>query len=98
MRLIPLSQGKSVIVDDADYPLNSDFKWFYRGNKDGTQGYAIRHAKIDGAITPEKPDNRKLNQHPQDEQNPNEHDQLRFNAKAGYDGCGVIRYGDCPGQ
>src|ERR1700722_410220 len=48
MQKIPLSQGKFVLVDDEDYPLISEFKWCYRGNKDGTQGYAVRHRKVNG--------------------------------------------------
>jgi AP2 domain len=48
MQTIPLTQGKLAIVDDEDYPHVSKFKWCYRGNKDGTQGYAVRHHKVDG--------------------------------------------------
>jgi hypothetical protein len=45
---IPLSQGQSVHVDDADYALLSDAKWSYRPERDGRQGYAVRHVKVDG--------------------------------------------------
>jgi len=48
MQNIPLSQGKFAIVDDCDYPLLSEFKWCYRSNRDGTQGYAVRHIKVEG--------------------------------------------------
>jgi len=47
MQTIPLSQGYVALVDDADYPLLSDFRWCYRGEK-GKQGYAVRHIKVDG--------------------------------------------------
>jgi hypothetical protein len=48
MREIPLSQGQAVLVDDADYPLLSEFRWCYRPERDGRQGYAVRHVKADG--------------------------------------------------
>ncbi len=48
MKEIELSQGEVAIVDDADYPLVADFKWCYRAERDGRQGYAVRHKKIDG--------------------------------------------------
>jgi hypothetical protein len=44
---IPLSQNQFAIVDDENYPLLSDFKWCYRGER-GKQGYAVRHAKVNG--------------------------------------------------
>src|ERR1700730_848573 len=47
MQQIPLSQGKFALVDDNDYPLLSEFRWCYRGEK-GKEGYAVRHAKVDG--------------------------------------------------
>ncbi len=47
MQQIPLSQGKFALVDDADHALLADFKWCYRGEK-GKEGYAVRHAKVDG--------------------------------------------------
>lgn len=43
MKLIPLTQGKSAIVDDEDYSYLSQFKWFYKKNKNG--GYAARTLK-----------------------------------------------------
>jgi hypothetical protein len=48
MRQISLSQGKLAIVDDEDYPLVKDFKWCFRGDSEGSGGYALRHIKIDG--------------------------------------------------
>jgi hypothetical protein len=48
MREIPLSQGQAVLVDDGDYPLLSEVRWCYRPERDGRQGYAVRHAKVEG--------------------------------------------------
>jgi hypothetical protein len=48
MAYLPLSQGKFVLVDDKDYPLLADFKWCYRAEKNGKQGYAVRHVRHDG--------------------------------------------------
>jgi len=48
MQQIPLSQGRFVIVDGADYPLLVDFKWWFRGERDSRYGYAVRHHKVDG--------------------------------------------------
>jgi hypothetical protein len=48
MQEIPLSQGQVALVDDADYPLLSDFRWSYRAERDGRQGYAVRHNRADG--------------------------------------------------
>src|SRR4051794_5542615 len=48
MQTIPLSQGQVALVDDADHPLLSDFRWCYRSERDGRQGYAVRHQKTDG--------------------------------------------------
>jgi hypothetical protein len=36
------------LVDDADHTLLSDFRWCYRPERDGRQGYAVRHVKVDG--------------------------------------------------
>lgn len=36
MPLIPLTQGKYAIVDDSDYALLNQWKWYYRS------GYAVR--------------------------------------------------------
>ncbi len=47
MQQVPLSQNKFALVDDADFPLLADFKWCYRGER-GKEGYAVRHAKVDG--------------------------------------------------
>jgi hypothetical protein len=35
-------------VDDADHPLLSRFRWFYRAERGGRQGYAVRHKKVNG--------------------------------------------------
>jgi hypothetical protein len=48
MQQIYLSQGQSALVDDTDYPLLSDFRWSYRGEPGGRQGYAVRHHKVNG--------------------------------------------------
>jgi hypothetical protein len=48
MQQMPLSQGQFALVDDCDYPLLSDFKWCYRPERNGRQGYAVRHVKADG--------------------------------------------------
>ncbi len=48
MQQIPLSQGQFAIVDDADFPLLSAFRWMYRAERNGRQGYAVRHHKVDG--------------------------------------------------
>jgi len=48
MQQIPLSQGMFAIVDDADFQLLSEFRWCYRAERDGKQGYAVRHVKTDG--------------------------------------------------
>jgi hypothetical protein len=48
MNRISLSQGQSVLVDDDDYPQLSGFKWSYRAERNGSQGYAVRHWKVDG--------------------------------------------------
>ena len=47
MQQIPLSQGKFALVDDADFPLLSEFRWCYRGEM-GKEGYAVRHARTNG--------------------------------------------------
>lgn len=48
MQQIPLSQGQIAFVDDHDFPLLSDFRWCYRAERDGKQGYAVRHVKVEG--------------------------------------------------
>lgn len=47
MQTIQLNQGRSVILDDDDYALLSDHHWCYRGERGGSQGYAIRHVKLE---------------------------------------------------
>jgi hypothetical protein len=48
MQEIPLSQGQFALVDDQDFPVLSDFRWCYRAERDGRQGYAVRHVKVGG--------------------------------------------------
>jgi HNH endonuclease/AP2 domain len=48
MQQIPLSQGQFALVDDAAYPLLSEFRWCYRAERDGRQGYAVRNTKVGG--------------------------------------------------
>ena len=48
MQHIPLSQGQFALVDDEVFPLLSEFRWSYRAERDGRQGYAVRHHKVDG--------------------------------------------------
>jgi len=48
MQTIQLSQGQIALVDDADFPLLSEFHWCYRAERNGKQGYAVRHTKIGG--------------------------------------------------
>ena len=45
VRQINLSQNKIVILDDEDFERQSSFHWWYRGERNAHQGYAIRHAK-----------------------------------------------------
>lgn len=48
MRQIQLNQNQIVILDDEDYDRLSTYHWCYRAERDGAQGYAIRHVKVDG--------------------------------------------------
>jgi hypothetical protein len=48
MREILLSQGQAVLVDDHDFSVHSQYRWCYRPERDGRQGYAVRHVKVDG--------------------------------------------------
>src|SRR5271157_700242 len=48
MQQIPLSQNKTVVLDDEDFARFSGFHWCYRPERGGAQGYAIRHVKVDG--------------------------------------------------
>src|SRR3954470_15811238 len=48
MKSIPLSQGKSALVDDHDYPLHAESRWCFRGERDKKAGYAVRHHKVNG--------------------------------------------------
>ena len=42
MKKIPLTQGKFALIDDEDFALVSQYKWFYRksGRTNGNNGYA----------------------------------------------------------
>ncbi len=46
MKTIPLSQGKSALVDDDDHALLSEFKWCFRGERDRASGYAVRQVRV----------------------------------------------------
>jgi hypothetical protein len=48
MQQIPLSQNQVALVDDADFGALAQFRWCYRGERNGGQGYAVRHHKVDG--------------------------------------------------
>ena len=48
MERIPLSQGQFALVDDDLFAMLSEFKWSYRAERNGKQGYAVRHWKVDG--------------------------------------------------
>ncbi|TXI99675.1 MAG: hypothetical protein E6Q35_02320 [Chryseobacterium cucumeris] len=45
MRKIPLTQGKSALVDDADYEWLSKWKWHAHKDKNGVLFYAERRDK-----------------------------------------------------
>lgn len=47
MNTIPLSNDYEALLDDDDFERLSRFHWCYRGERNGAQGYAIRHAKVD---------------------------------------------------
>lgn len=47
MKEIPLTQGKSALVDDEDYPRLSKPRWY--AQKDGRTWYAGRHSQTDPA-------------------------------------------------
>jgi hypothetical protein len=48
MQQIELSQGRVALVDDADFPALSQYRWCYRAERQGKQGYAVRHVKVEG--------------------------------------------------
>jgi hypothetical protein len=50
MQQIQLSQNKIVLLDDDDFERLSQHHWCYRGERNDAQGYAIRHAKVDGKV------------------------------------------------
>ena len=46
MKLIPLTQGLFALVDDADYIIQDQFKWY--AHKEGNTYYARRQVTIEG--------------------------------------------------
>jgi hypothetical protein len=48
MQTILLSQNQVAVVDDQDFPQLAGFRWCYRAERNGKQGYAVRHVKVDG--------------------------------------------------
>jgi hypothetical protein len=46
-KALPLTQGRVALVDDADYPALSAWKWTYLPHRSGT-GYAVRWTRRDG--------------------------------------------------
>jgi HNH endonuclease len=48
MQRINLSQNQIAIVDDRDFAEVSKFRWCHRPERNGAQGYAVRHIKVDG--------------------------------------------------
>ena len=51
MQQIPLSQGQIAVIDDDDFADIARFKWFYRAERNGKPGYAVRNIKVDGKAT-----------------------------------------------
>ncbi len=51
MQTIHLNQNQTVILDQEDFDRFSQFHWIYRPDRNGRQGYAIRHAKVNGKST-----------------------------------------------
>lgn len=79
MREIPLTQGKFAIVDDADYPILSQYKWCING------GYAARGYHHNGKLHIEKMHHRILGHAPPgfivDHINGNRFDNRRVNLR-----------------
>ncbi len=50
MHQILLSRNQIVIIDDEDFSNVSQHRWCYRAERNGSPGYAICHAKIDGKV------------------------------------------------
>jgi hypothetical protein len=48
MRQIRLLQHKTALLDDEDFARLGQYHWCYRGERTNKQGYAIRHANMDG--------------------------------------------------
>ena len=51
MKQIQLTQGMIAVVDDDDFDRFSHFRWFYRAERNGNHGYAVRHGKKTDATT-----------------------------------------------
>src|SRR4051812_3277580 len=45
---VPLSQGRVAPLDPDDHARLSRFRWCYRPERGGAQGYAVRHVKEGG--------------------------------------------------
>jgi HNH endonuclease len=48
MKQLFLSQGQVALVDDEDHERFKVFRWFYRPERRGAQGYAVRNSTTDG--------------------------------------------------
>jgi hypothetical protein len=48
MQQIELSQGQVALVDDQDFSVHAQYRWCYRAEREGRQGYAVRHVKVEG--------------------------------------------------
>jgi hypothetical protein len=47
MRQIALRHNKVIILDDEDFDRLSHFHWIYRGERNRSDGYAVRKVKVD---------------------------------------------------
>jgi hypothetical protein len=53
MRQINLNLGRIVIMDDEDFDRFADYHWYYKPERNGKQGYAMRHVRVDGKVETE---------------------------------------------